>query len=124
MIGEAFAAKAAGAGHRRIALGLGRAPETVRGWLRRLGGRLEAARAFFTARAVVVAIEPVLPEPTGSAWGDVVAAVGAAAAAVAQRFGVDVVTVTGWQTAAAATDGTLLTPAWGRPGPGRGGNTS
>jgi len=105
VIGTAFAARAAGAGHRRIAQSLGRAPETVRGWLRRLDGRLEAVRSFFTARVVAVTIEPALPEPTGSAWGDAVAAVVSSAAAIAQRYGADVVTVTGWQKAAAATDG-------------------
>ncbi len=124
MIGSAFTARAAGAGHRRIARELGRAPETVRGWLRRLGGRLEAVRSFFTTRVVAVAIEAVLPEPTGSAWGDAVAAVTSAAVAITQRFGADVVTVTGWQGAAAATGGGLLTPGWGLLGFGAGGNTS
>jgi hypothetical protein len=124
VIGTAFTARAAGWGHRRIARDLGRAPETVRGWLRRLGGRLEAVRVLFTARLVAVAIEPALPEPTGSAWGDAVAAVASAAAVIVQRFGADMVTVTGWQTAAAATGGALLTPGWGLPGIGRGSNTS
>jgi uncharacterized membrane protein YjdF len=122
VIGAAFAARAAGVGHRRIAEELGWAPETVRGWLRRLGGRLEQVRSFFTGRMVALAVEPVLPEPTGSAWGDAVAAVAVVAVAVAARF--DVVTVTGWQAAAAATDGGLLTPGWGRPGSDGGGNTS
>jgi len=66
----------------------------------------------------------VLPEPTGSAWGDAVGAVASAALAIVQRFGAEVVTVTGWQAAAAATDGALLTPGWGLPGAGRRGNTS
>jgi hypothetical protein len=43
VIGLALAAKAAGAGHRRIAVELGRAVETVRGWLRRFAGRVEVA---------------------------------------------------------------------------------
>jgi transposase len=124
VIGTAFTAKAAGAGHRQIAQDLGRAPETVRGWLRRLGGRLEAVRAFFTTRLVAVAIEPGLPEPRGSAWGDAVAAVASSAAAIVARFGAQMVTVTVWQAAAAATGGALLTPGWGLPGSGRAGNTS
>jgi hypothetical protein len=48
VIGSALAAKAAGVGHRRIAAGLGRPVETVRGWLRRFAGRLESVRAVFT----------------------------------------------------------------------------
>ena len=39
VIGAALVAKAAGAGHRRIAMVLGRPAETVRGWLRRFAGR-------------------------------------------------------------------------------------
>src|SRR5512147_2040067 len=91
-------------------------------------GKLEARhRSFFTGLVVRVAIEPVLPEPAGSAWGDAVAAIDAAAAAAERRFaaslgqglveglqeGVVMSTVTCWQAAAAATDAGLLTPGWG-----------
>jgi hypothetical protein len=44
VIGTALSAKAGGAGYRRIAVGLGRPVETVRGWLRRFAGRVEAVR--------------------------------------------------------------------------------
>jgi hypothetical protein len=87
VIGAAVAARAAGAGVRRIAAGLGRPVETVRGWLRRLAGRLEPVRGWFTAVAVgVVGVDLVLPGPAGSAWADLVAAVAVAASAVAARF--------------------------------------
>ena len=42
MIGEALLAKAHGAGHRKIAAQMGRAPGTVRGWLRAFSRRSEA----------------------------------------------------------------------------------
>ena len=48
VIGAGLTAKATGAGHRLIAALLGRPPETVRGWLRRFAGRVEAVRAVFT----------------------------------------------------------------------------
>src|SRR5690349_9516318 len=60
VIGAALAARAAGAGHRSIAARLGRAPETVRGWLRRFGSRAEVVRAFFTAVLVRVEVDPVI----------------------------------------------------------------
>ncbi|MFR9802806.1 DUF6431 domain-containing protein [Pseudonocardia sp. RS010] len=44
----ALCAKAAGRGHRAIAAELCRPAETVRGWLRCFGARLEPARAVFT----------------------------------------------------------------------------
>ena len=42
MVGEALLAKAQGAGHRTIAVRLGRPPATVRGWLRAFARRSEA----------------------------------------------------------------------------------
>ena len=48
VIGAGLTAKATGAGHRLIAALLGRPAETVRGWLRRFAGRVEAVRAVFT----------------------------------------------------------------------------
>ena len=44
VIGAGLTAKATGAGHRLIAALLGRPAETVRGWLRRFAGRVEAVR--------------------------------------------------------------------------------
>ncbi|MDQ3764351.1 MAG: DUF6431 domain-containing protein [Actinomycetota bacterium] len=51
VIGRALVAKAAGVGHRRIAAELGRSAETVRGWLRRFAGRVEACGWYSPAGA-------------------------------------------------------------------------
>jgi Homeodomain-like domain len=48
VIGAALLAKAAGLGHRRVAVVLGRPQSTVRGWLRRFTGRAESVRVMFT----------------------------------------------------------------------------
>ena len=118
VIGGALEAKAGGSGFRRIAARLGRPAETVRGWLRRFGGRCEAVRVVFTDWAWAVMADPVLPGPAGSAWADAVAAVAAAAVAIAERFSLG--TVAAWQAACAVSGGRLLAPGW--PGPGA--NTS
>jgi hypothetical protein len=110
VVGAAVAAKAAGMGCRPIAALLERPLGTVRGWLRRFGGRAEAVRGWFTRLLCAVAVDPVPPEPAGSVWADAVAAITAAAAAVMQRFAV--VTVTLWQVAGAACGGRLLAPGW------------
>lgn len=118
VIGAALAAKAAGVGHRRIAAGLGRPAETVRGWLRRFAGRVEAVRAVFTGWCRALAPDPVLPGPAGSAWADTIAAITAAAAMVDARFGFGsgVGEVPVWQAAAAVSGGRLLLPGWPAPG--------
>lgn len=110
VIGSALTARAGGMGYRRIAVVLGRPAETVRGWLRRFGGRVEAVRRLFTVLLRAVAADPVMPEPAGSGWADAVAAVGAAAAAVAGRFAVFTVPV--WRWASAVSGGRLLAPGW------------
>jgi hypothetical protein len=110
VIGSALSAKAGGVGHRRIAAGLGRPAETVRGWLRRFAGRVEAVRRVFTVLLRAVAADPVMPQPAGSAWADAVAAVGLAAAATAGRFAVFMVPV--WEWASAVSVGRLLAPGW------------
>ena len=116
MIGAALVAKASGGGSRRIAERLGRPPATVRGWLRRFGGRLEAVRVVFTRQYRALATDPVLPGPAGSGWADAVAAVCAAAAAFTARFSVEVPV---WQVASAVSAGRLLSPVWPVPtGPG------
>jgi len=86
VIAAALLAKAAGQGHRPIAAGLRRPAETVRGWLRRVGARLEAVRPVFTGWTRAVAVDPVLPGPAGGRWADALAAVWAAADALAGRF--------------------------------------
>jgi hypothetical protein len=110
VIGAALSAKAAGIGHRRIAAVLGRPAETVRGWLRRFAGRVEAVRQVFTVLLRAVAADPVMPGPAGSAWADAVVAIGAAAAAVVGRFAVFMVPPWRWVSAVCA--GRLLAPGW------------
>jgi hypothetical protein len=110
VIGSALAVKAAGVGYRRIATGLGRAAETVRGWLRRFAGRVEAVRVVFTRWCRALAPDPVLPEPAGTAWADAVTAITAAAGAVAARFGLG--SVACWEVASAVSSGRLLAPGW------------
>ena len=53
VIGAALTARAAGLGHRRIAVWLGVPAGTVRGWLRRWGSRLAAVRVHFVLVAPV-----------------------------------------------------------------------
>ncbi|MGH8922923.1 MAG: hypothetical protein ACRD0H_32035 [Actinomycetes bacterium] len=113
VIGAALAAKAAGVGHRRIAVGLGRAPETVRGWLRRFGGRVEAVRVVFTRWCRALSPDPVLPGPAGSAWADALAAITTAAGAAGARLGIGEVPV--WRLATAVSAGRLLAPRWPVP---------
>lgn len=112
LIGAALVARAAGAGHRTIAAGLGRAPETVRGWLRRFTSRADVVREFFVRLLVHLApSDPSLPGPAGSALADAVASVLAAADAIRLRWP-GLVAVSPWQVAAAASGGRLLAPAW------------
>jgi hypothetical protein len=113
VIGAALAARAAGLGHRRIAALLGRPAETVRGWLRRFAGRVEAVRVVFTRWCRALAPDPVLPGPAGSAWADALAAIDAAAAAMDARFCIGAVPV--WQVAVAVSAGRLLAPGWPLP---------
>lgn len=110
VIGAALAAKASGAGYRSIAAVLGRPADTVRGWLRRFAGRVEAVRGVFTVWLRALAADPVMPEPAGNPWADALAAIGAAAAAAAVRFVVPGVPV--WELATAISSGRLLAPGW------------
>ena len=87
VIGAALTARAAGLGHRRIAVWLGVPAATVRGWLRRWGSRLEAARVHFTVVARLAGVDQAVPKALGSPWRDVLAALGAATTAVTARFG-------------------------------------
>lgn len=126
VIGAALLARAAGAGHRRIAPELGVPAATVRGWLRVMGTRLEPTRQFLLQVAARAGVDRPVPKALGSPWRDVLAALGAATAAVTDRFGVFGVfgPVTAWQVAAACSGGRLLAPGWPPPGPGTGANTS
>lgn len=87
VIVAALVAKATGAGHRRIAEALCRPPATVRGWLRRASAQAETIRVAATTFAH--ALDPCLGaiNPTGSALGDAVEALGVAASAAGRRLG-------------------------------------
>ncbi len=110
VIGRALEEKAAGAGHRKIAEGLGRPVSTVRGWLRALGRNAGRVRERFTSLAASLVTDPPLPAPAGSPCADAVAAVAAVAAAAAMVPGVGV--VARWELASAVTCGLLLAPSW------------
>jgi hypothetical protein len=118
VIGAALAAKAAGAGYRSIAAGMGRPADTVRGWLRRFASRVQAVRGVFTVWLRALDPDPVMPEPAGSGWADAVAAIVVAARAAAARFVIP--TVSAWEVAASVSGGRLLAPGW----PGMSINTS
>lgn len=111
VIGAGLALAAGGWGARRIARQLGRPAATVRGWLRRLRARAEQVRSGFTG--LLVGLDPVavLPCPAGTALGEAVAAVIAAAVAVVGRWGGAVGGLSPWELAAAVTSGRFLGPA-------------
>jgi len=123
VIGAALTARAGGSGHRPIGAALGVPAATVRGWLRVMAARAEAARLFLWQVAARAGIDQPVPEALGSPWRDLLAALGAAMAAVTGRFGpVGVLgPVTAWQVAAACSAGRLLAPGWPPRGPGGGG---
>lgn len=87
VIVAALLAKAAGAGHRAIAVALDRPAGTVRGWLRRAAARAEATRAVATSW--VHALDPCAApiEPAGSLLADAIEALGVALASAVRRFG-------------------------------------
>lgn len=126
VIGAALLARAEGAGHRRIAGRLGIPASTVRGWLRVMATRLESTRLFWWQVAARAGVDRPVPTALGSPWRDLLAALGAARAAVTDRFGGFGVLgpVTAWQLAAACSGGRLLAPGWPPPTPEGGGNTT
>ncbi|GJF09790.1 hypothetical protein NGTWS0302_35120 [Mycolicibacterium cyprinidarum] len=117
LIWAAVVAKAAGSGHRVIGARLGVPGSTVRGWLRVIGGRAEVVRHWFVSVAVTAGVDVSIPKATGSGCGDVIAAVGAARAAVAARFGERSVigAVTAARVAVACSGARLLSPGWPAP---------
>lgn len=126
VIGAALLARAGGAGHRSIGLALNLPAATVRGWLRVMAGRLEAARVHLWQVAHRAGVDITVPEALGCSWRDLLAALGAATAAVSGRFEpVGVLgPVTAWQVAVACSAGRLLAPGWPGTGLGGVGNTS
>jgi len=111
VIGAALSAKAAGAGARTIAAALGRAVETVRGWLRRFAARAEVLRVWFTVLLVNTGVDPVPPAPARTPFADAVAAVLGAAVAARSRWP-RVGEVSPWWWACTASAGRLLAPCW------------
>lgn len=107
VIGAALEAKAAGAGHRRIAAVFARPAATVRGWLRRFAARAEQVRAQFTGLLLV--LDPLAGPmaPRASPLAEALEALGRAAAAAVLRLSPQPV----WELAARATGGRLLAPA-------------
>lgn len=111
VIGAGLAARARGSGVGVIAVMLDRPADTVRGWCRRLAGKAEQVRAFFTRLLVDVGIDRAVPAAAGTAVADAVAAIAGAAAAVAARWQA-IGMVPPWQAASAASGGRLLSPSW------------
>jgi hypothetical protein len=110
VIGAALVAKAAGWGHRQIAVWLGRPASTVRGWLRRFAARAGLLRAAFTMLLCELDADPPVLEPAGGAVADAVVAILAAAGAVGRRWPGLVFGLSPWEVAAAVTGGRLLGP--------------
>jgi hypothetical protein len=113
-IWAALTDRASGWGHRRIAAGLAVPAATVRGWLHRAAGRLEAIRSWFVRVAVTAGVDVTIPDGCGCGWRDALAAVDAAAAAVRFRFGpVGLLgAVTPVRVAVVGSGGRLLAPGW------------
>jgi hypothetical protein len=107
VIGAALLAKAAGCGHRAIATELDVAAGTVRGWLRRAAAQAQWVRAEATGLAQLA--DPLLgaAQPTGSALGDALDALGCAVAAIVRRLGP---IARPWPLAAVIARGRLLAP--------------
>jgi hypothetical protein len=87
VVGAAWLAKVAGAGHRAIAEQLDRPVSTVRRWLRRLSAQADALRA--AATRWVYELDPVAgaTDPAGSPLADALEALGLAVAAAIRRLG-------------------------------------
>ncbi len=114
VIGTALAAKANGAGHRRIASDLGRAPSTVRGWLRAFALRAVALREHFVRWAHALDPGHDRRSAGGSDFFDAVDAIGVLGIVVVRRFGPRSV----WSLASFLTGGRLLcNTSWPFRGP-------
>jgi hypothetical protein len=111
VIGQALVLSAQGAGHRTIARRLGRAPGTVRGWLR--AARRAAPALYRSGTLWRIALDPEPPgtRPAGSPLADAVEALGCAIRGWRLRFGPHP-RIGAWELAVALTGGGLLC---GRP---------
>ena len=110
VIGAALLAKAAGSGHRPIAEALGCPASTVRGWLRRFGGRAEDVRVLFTRllHSLDPMAGPILPRDC--VFADALEALGRAAAAGVRRLSPR----PPWEFASWASGGLLLAAPGGQ----------
>ncbi len=104
VIGAALTAKANGAGHRPIAKGLGRAPSTVRGWLRAFAARAVAVREHFVRWAHALDPGHDRRGAGGSEFIEAVDAIGVLGIVAVRRFGPRPV----WSLASFLTGGRLL----------------
>jgi hypothetical protein len=87
VIGEAIEAKAAGEGHRRIAVRLGVPAWRVRRWLRRFAERAVAIREHFCRWAFALDVSLAAAGPGRGAVVDAVEAIGVAARAAVLAHG-------------------------------------
>src|SRR6266536_696212 len=87
VIGAALLARAGGHGYRWIGAGREVPVATGRGWRCVVGGRLEAVRVRLWQVAHRAGVDVVVPQALGCPWRDLLAALGAATAAVTGRFG-------------------------------------
>lgn len=111
VIVSALAAKALrGVGFARVAAGLGRPAETVRGWFRRFGERAERVRSVFTVWLRAVDPDPVMPDSAGGGFADAVVSIAALASAIGRRFALPEVSPA--EAAVAVSGGRLLSPGW------------
>lgn len=125
IIVDALMFKSRGWGHRRVAKTFGIPAATVRGWIRRMGRRLDEVRAVFSQAATRVWTDRPSPPPSGSAWEVMLDALGAARQALASRFaGHHIVTLKLWEVATALSAGRLLSPGWPGVAIAKGANTS
>jgi len=111
VIWAGLAASAAGAGHRKIAAGLGCPASTVRGWLARFTSRAELVRGVFTVWLCALDPDPPPLAPAGSAAPDAVAAVAAATAAAGRRWAGRLVSLSPGELASSVSAGRLLSPS-------------
>ncbi|WP_409474685.1 DUF6431 domain-containing protein [Streptomyces sp. HC307] len=108
VIGAGLEIAALGMGHRQVAAHLGRAEDTVRGWIRRFRRRSEEVRRYFTVALVALADDPVMPEQAGTPLSDAVSAIAAAHRAAAMKWP-EMNTVSRWAFAGRVIDGRVLT---------------
>ena len=107
VIGAALLAKAGGGGYRPVAVLLGVASSTVRGWLRRIVSVAERVLVVFAAAAAQLGVEFAVPAPRSESVAAVVEMLGVLSAGMARRLGGS---CSPWRLAAVVTGGRLLAP--------------